>query len=118
MSQPKICCPKCGRSFDNEVQVQQHCDQPRLRCNQPSVQLVDPQELLHHFKHRRVDAPSPQIVFPHRAVHVVHDSASEEASDDTRSDSNSKSDGTDNTFVGPGPTDYFEGAAKVFDHNG
>ncbi|KAN0078267.1 hypothetical protein V8E55_010324 [Tylopilus felleus] len=33
------------------------------------------------------------------------------------SGSNSELDDTDDTFVSLGPTDYFEGAAKIFDHN-
>ena len=48
----------------------------------------------------------------------MQDSASREASDATMSGSNSKLDDTDDTFVSLGPTDYFEGAAKIFDHNG
>ena len=84
---------------------------------------MDPQELLHHFEYCRVNAsrlPTRWMVFPNRAFHAAHaqDSASGEASDATMSGLNSESDDTNDTFVGLGPTNYFEGAAKVFDHNG
>ncbi|KAG6374954.1 hypothetical protein JVT61DRAFT_3709 [Boletus reticuloceps] len=106
-----ICCPKCARFFDDKIQLQRHRDQPWSRCNQPSVQYVDPQELLRYFE------PDARLATP-RAFSAVYDSVSGDDSDDMDTSSYSESQGTDDDSLASGPTDYFEGAARVFDHNG
>lgn len=99
------------------MQIQRHLDQPRSRCNQSDVQLLDPEELLRHFKHRRVDVPREP--FPHRTIHATRhdelDSTDLETSEDAVSHSDSDPcTGSDDAFT----TDHFEGAAKVVDNNG
>lgn len=113
MPSDRICCPKCGKFFDNQTKVQRHLDQPLSKCNQPNVQLVDPEYLLRHFKHRRVDPPP----FPHRAFQAARDEPNSmdlDTSEDTAStDSDPESNDADDLT-----TEYFDGAAKVVDNNG
>ena len=111
----KICCPKCSKFFHNQVQMQRHLDQPQSKCNQPNVQLMDPQDLLCHFKCYKVDAP--RVVFSHKAFPTTHNESdsADLASKDAAMGLDSESDNTDSDIF---TTDYFEGAAKVIDHNG
>ncbi|KAI6004772.1 hypothetical protein EDD15DRAFT_2155216 [Pisolithus albus] len=45
----KPSCPQCGKSFEEEIQVQRHLDQPRTKCHQRPTTFADAAELLEQF---------------------------------------------------------------------
>lgn len=97
-------CPRCGKAFNDENQVQRHISQPQSKCNRNEFQFVNPIELLHRAGlETRVDQDS------------CDDSASVESV--SMESASNLEDGMLEMADGPAK-EYFEGAAKIYGNNG
>lgn len=52
-------CPQCGKSFNDEAQVQRHLDQPRAKCHQRPTAFAETEDLVAQFT-RQPDNPRTQ----------------------------------------------------------
>ena len=101
------CCLQCGKSCDDEIQVQRHLDQLCTKCHHQPTAFVDPVDLLEYVQcDPHSHTPRTQRwAFQRRAdCDVLHSDLESPRSSSIQQDVT--------------VTDYYQGAAKVIDQAG
>lgn len=111
-------CPRCGKAFDNGIQLQRHMNQPRAKCHNQRTVFVDPMDLLGHFARPDSSTPSSDSDVDMEHFHWQQRSDtpySKESNSDHSRDGSMESIG----LAGDAAVrDHFPGAARIVDQNG